>query len=64
VNDGSTEFKEQDVWIALEPEQIKSAIGNTGAFGESNPDIRFSRSAAPTGGNLFDLCDTCGPAHP
>lgn len=28
----STEFVHQDAWIALEPEQIKSAIGNDGSF--------------------------------
>lgn len=28
----STEFVRQDAWIALEPEQIKSAIGNDGSF--------------------------------
>lgn len=43
-NDGSTEFDKQDAWIALEPEQIKSAIGNNGQFDQENPDIRFSRS--------------------
>ncbi len=31
----SAEFKDQDVWIALEPEQIKSATGNRGTFDES-----------------------------
>ena len=31
----SAEFKDQDVWIALEPEQIKSATGNIGTFDES-----------------------------
>jgi hypothetical protein len=31
----SAEFKNQDVWIALEPEQIKSATGNIGTFDES-----------------------------
>jgi len=30
------------VYIAFEPEQIKSAIGNSGAFDVKNPDIRFS----------------------
>jgi hypothetical protein len=34
-----------DFYIAFRPEQIKSAIGNTGTFDPSNPDIRFSRSA-------------------
>jgi hypothetical protein len=29
-------------FVAFEPTQIKSAIGNTGAFSPDNPDIRFS----------------------
>lgn len=41
---GSTEFKEQTAWVALEPSQIKSAIGNNGEFDPANTDIRFSRS--------------------
>ena len=31
------------VWIAFEPEQIKSATGNRGTFDPSNPDIRYQR---------------------
>lgn len=42
-NDGSTEFDNQVAWVALEPEQIKSAIGNSGAFDANDPDIRFSK---------------------
>jgi hypothetical protein len=34
------------VIVAKRPEQIKSAIGNTGAFDPNNPDIRYSKSAA------------------
>ncbi len=30
--DKSTEFKHQDAWIALEPGQIKSAVGNDGTW--------------------------------
>lgn len=44
-SDDSTEFDKQEAWIALEPEQIKSAIGNRGTFDGSNPDIRFSVAA-------------------
>jgi hypothetical protein len=33
-----------DMWIAFEPEQIKSAIGNDGSFDGENPDIAFSRA--------------------
>jgi len=32
------------VFIAFDPEQIKSAIGNNGQFDPANPDIRFSRN--------------------
>jgi predicted transcriptional regulator len=32
-----------DTYRPLEQTQIKSAIGNTGAFDENNPDIRFAR---------------------
>ena len=31
-----------DVWVAFEPTQIKSAIGNRGTFDAENPDIRFA----------------------
>jgi hypothetical protein len=34
------------VYIALSPNQIKSATDNTGAFDPTNPDIRFSVSTA------------------
>ncbi|RRV28908.1 hypothetical protein EGJ86_23540 [Pseudomonas sp. o96-267] len=44
----STEFDDQYVWIAFEPEQIKSAIGNVGTFDRENPDIRFSSSQTTT----------------
>ena len=37
-----------NVWVAFNPTQIKSAIGNNGDFGLSNPNIAFAR-----GGNLF-----------
>jgi hypothetical protein len=47
----STEFDGQDVWIAFEPEQIKSAIGNSGAFDPANPNIaqNLSRAAGAIG---------------
>jgi len=35
--------KPHKVWIAFEPEQIKSALGNKGTFDPSNPDIRYQR---------------------
>lgn len=39
---------EGDVYVAFTPTQIKSATGNNGNFDPANPDIRFSRSAAPS----------------
>ena len=39
------------VWIAFDPEQVKSAVGNTGSFDSSDPRIAFSRRA-PVGGGL------------
>ena len=32
----------RDDWVAFNPAQIKSAIGNRGTFNENNPDIRYS----------------------
>lgn len=49
----STEFADQDAWIALEPEQIKSAIGNVGLYSSTDPDIRF-RLAYHGSPHLFD----------
>lgn len=34
-------------FVVFHPEQIKSATGNRGSFDGKNPDIRFSRAAAP-----------------
>jgi predicted GNAT family acetyltransferase len=45
----STEFDGQRVFIAFEPEQIKSAIGNNGQFDPNNPDIRRSTGRTSTG---------------
>jgi len=36
--------KETSVFVAFESEQIKSALGNNGAFDPSNPDIRYFRA--------------------
>lgn len=41
----STEFDRQDVWVAFEPTQIKSATGNSGAFDPGHPDITKAQSA-------------------
>lgn len=42
-HDGVIYLKRQEV-IAFEPNQIKSATDNTGAFSKENDDIRFSRA--------------------
>ncbi|MFD1043181.1 ADP-ribosyltransferase-containing protein [Pseudoxanthomonas kaohsiungensis] len=42
----STEFKEQDAWIALEPGQIKSALANVGSYDREDPRINFKRAQA------------------
>lgn len=34
-----------DTFVAFDPEQIKSAIGNNGDFDGTNPDIRYKRKA-------------------
>jgi len=47
---GGAEFK-RDLYVALEPTQIKSAIGNTGAFATDNPDITKSTERAAMGLN-------------
>lgn len=46
----NSEFSHQfqsDTYIAFDPKQIKSAVGNTGKFDPSNPDIRFSPATSP-----------------
>ena len=41
--------------VAFYQEQIKSATGNNSQFDPANPDIRFSRSAAPS---LSEVAET------
>lgn len=38
---GHTTGNDHEVWIALEPNQVKSAVGNTGAYSVENDDIRY-----------------------
>lgn len=54
-HDGVIYLKRQEV-IAFEPNQIKSATDNTGAFSKENDDIRFSR--ANTMQSALDLAMT------
>lgn len=58
-HDGVIYLKRQEV-IAFEPNQIKSASSNTGAFSKENDDIRFSRTN--TAQSALDLAMT-GVAH-
>lgn len=44
INEGDGEV----AWVAFEPTQVKSAIGNNGNFDPANPDIRFSRAVSPS----------------
>lgn len=41
TSDAFGDFNPADMWIAFEPNQIKSATGNKGTFDPSNPDIRY-----------------------
>lgn len=50
-------------FIAFRPEQIKSAIGNSGQFDASNPDIRFSR-AEPGSRSGRSMNDSLGALKP
>ncbi|AYO54379.1 PLxRFG domain-containing protein [Acinetobacter wuhouensis] len=45
-------FDNQEFIVALEPNQVKMAEGNTGTFNSESADIRFSRSAKESIDNL------------
>lgn len=48
VHDGGTdsnEFEKQDAWIALEPTQIKSALGNAGLYLRGSSDLCDTEAA-------------------
>jgi hypothetical protein len=49
---GSTEFDGQDVYVAFEPTQIKSATGNIGTYDPEIQDINMME-ANPTRQNIF-----------
>ncbi len=46
------QFENQEYIVALEPNQVKIAVGNTGTFNSESSDIRFSRSAKDVIDNL------------
>lgn len=45
----SREFEKQDAWIAFDPQQIKSAVGNDGTFSTIDGDITRSTGRTSTG---------------
>lgn len=53
-------------WVAFEPTQIKSAIGNRGTFDPTNPDIRYSKGVNKHGlaDYLRQPVDTAGMTLP
>ena len=56
LNDFLNTF-EDEVWVAFEPNQVKSAIGNTGEYSTTNPDIRYEEvgnTAKPAEGRNFE----------
>jgi hypothetical protein len=54
-------------WIAFEPKQIKSAIGNRGTFDPNNPDILYSKSghilAYVQNGQVTFVADNISKGH-
>jgi hypothetical protein len=63
LNDFLNTF-ENEVWVAFEPTQIKSAIGNTGEFNPKDPDIRKEEVGDPIvqdGLERQDLYDKFSP---
>lgn len=46
------QFENHEYIVALEPNQVKIAVGNTGTFNSESSDIRFSRSAKDVIDNL------------
>lgn len=55
---------EGTVYVAMRPEQIKSATGNRGTFDPSNPDIRFSKRGEGLVGLLGQIEATPVEGHP
>lgn len=55
----STEFKHQNVYVVLEPNQIKSAIGNSGHFSPDSPclsdDLSRRKTRRQTSGNNLEM---------
>jgi ADP-Ribosyltransferase in polyvalent proteins len=63
ANDAGRRFTDEaDVYIAFEPTQIKSAIGNNGAFDPANPNILNSRGAPGDGASREPLAEIRFPS--
>jgi hypothetical protein len=45
--DAAMAAKRADLWVAFEPTQVKSAIGNRGTFDPKNPDLRLAAPVYP-----------------
>jgi hypothetical protein len=52
------ESNPQDSYIAFDPNQVKSATGNTGAFDRNKKDIRFSVTDKPVGETALEDAKT------
>jgi hypothetical protein len=48
TDDSQGDAKNTDTWVAFEPAQIKSAIGNKGTFDPKNSNILFNREQTKT----------------
>ena len=53
-NDSGSFGRSTKTFIALKPEQVKSATENIGLFDETNPDIRYAIDDTLTDG-FFDI---------
>ncbi|CAN5950984.1 unnamed protein product [Sphagnum jensenii] len=47
IKEDDLDGNSQDVWVAFDPNQIKSAIGNSGKFDASDPSILRNREKGP-----------------
>jgi hypothetical protein len=54
-NDQQEGSQLSDIYIVFQPNQIKSAVGNTGAFSVDNDNVMFSRAAKFTDKRVKDL---------
>lgn len=55
ANDAGSWGRSTDAYIALDPEQVKSATDNVGTFDRNNPDIRYSVKGAEVSREYADV---------